>query len=403
MTSIEFGHHFAGQRIGPDQIKSQQQVPAPAHDTTLVVLVDDYSAPKPWDAREVAEQFEDTGHGPDLIFSLADIAEVTDQFVKGLSQQTVEQIAHWSLGSTRIPTPLLIATWNAVRTNLIDGPVDRLRGNHHPRTDHLVSALPVTCEWVEQEAAKLLFEFAEGTSRSISNVTWWFEPVDPWAAFNPEAYSTENYEVIQEVDRSLAGLLVDAWKRRGKVERTLEVGTGANLYPALAASEHSARLLLTDLNTANLDWIREQQLHLDPHWIEFGSTSLPYREAASRLAMAEVRQLSLHHLSTLVHRYPVIQMFFVVDSMTSDLQEVRDCLAQLHDALTPDGTLFGVFTLGSRGYCVARSAFPATKLTEDALRRELRGVGFQQVQITEAEGDKFRAGYDSVVFVEASR
>lgn len=60
MTSIEFGHHFAGQRIGPDQIKSQQQVPAPAHDTTLVVLVDDYSAPKPWDAREVAEQFEDT-------------------------------------------------------------------------------------------------------------------------------------------------------------------------------------------------------------------------------------------------------------------------------------------------------------------------------------------------------
>ena len=217
----------------------------------------------------------------------------------------------------------------------------------------------------------------------------------PWDDFDATRYWERNYlhlidedrQIIDQVSRFFASIDL------GPNLRALDVGTGANLYPALLMLPFCRDVTLWEYSQSGVLWLKE---HLLSHgelgsgtdeawpWYPFWSVMRErpaYRvEPQARATLsrrAEVVHDSLFQLSRAV--WDIGTMFFVAESMTADLDEFNRALACFFTALRPGAPFAMAFMEHSTGYDVDGVPWPAVNIGQDELAR---GIGSAAESLT---------------------
>lgn len=225
-----------------------------------------------------------------------------------------------------------------------------------------------------------------------------------WGQFDSAAYQQHNYATLRGDDARILGIVRD-WFRTAVPAGTrlhgIDVGTGSNLYPALALAPHCEWITLSEYSTANVTWLHETLEHIPDEWKPYWSVlnergdlvdwDLAKSEIASTTA---VQQRSIFRLP--LERWDIGTMAFVADCLTADPAEFEQALGCFLGALKPGAPFVAAFMENSHGYRVGDTWFPAVPLTGPmvgaALTRSGAADGFI-VHRVDIDPAPIRAGY----------
>ncbi|MGC5051422.1 SCO2525 family SAM-dependent methyltransferase [Micromonospora sp. DT48] len=189
-----------------------------------------------------------------------------------------------------------------------------------------------------------------------------------WDGFDPRAYLQHNYSVLRDDDREILCRIRDFFAEAAIADvHCVDVGSGANLYPALSLLPFARSVELCEYSTANVHWLRHQISGYDECWDAYWQVCA---EHAAYAALADPRghlarvgrvlQLSVFDLPR--RAWGAGTMFFVACSISADRAEAEHAIGRFLGALQPGSPFAAAFMLGSNGYRVGQSWFPAVRL-----------------------------------------
>jgi hypothetical protein len=238
----------------------------------------------------------------------------------------------------------------------------------------------------------------------------------PWHQFDPVAYLKQNYAEMRADDHLILEIIRDfflaelgtSFTRSGY--RGIDVGTGANIYPALAMLPFCDEITLYEYSKSNLDWLARQAgaepPSCDPAWLEFWRV-LCEHEVYDRIggdpraalnARVEVRDGSVFTLDPVSGRWDLGTMFFVAESITSRHGEFTKAVHRFLDALRPGAPFALAFMENSSGYTVAGRHYPAVAVGKDDVVDCLEGRSLQlEVHRIDPLGHRLRPGYSGML------
>lgn len=205
----------------------------------------------------------------------------------------------------------------------------------------------------------------------------------PWSKFDPEAYVDNNYRTPLEVDLLIVRLLRDYFSRcfAGAAPQSLrgvDVGAGANLYPALSMLPWCEKILLLEYAQPNVEYLEKQTSPggLDAAWGAFWEVlreAPAYRETDPGSRVGEIVRVERANLFDLdgQRRWDIGTMFFVADSMSECPDEFRRGVRCFMDALNEGAPFAVAFMKESVGYRVGEHRYPAYRVNEDRARENL--------------------------------
>lgn len=238
----------------------------------------------------------------------------------------------------------------------------------------------------------------------------------PWNDFSSEDYWRGNYSALQpedqEVIRLVSCFLTRAFGNRPSARRGIDVGSGANLYPALLMIPWAQQILLTDFSASNVSWLHREVADESTPWawqpfwrelqkaegyIRVGEPRRQLQEAcASEPGYAGIEQRSVFSLPQA--RWDLGTMFFVAECLTEDRGEFRTALAGFVGALTSGAPLATAFMAGSSGYSVAGTRFPALPVTPDDVEQCFTELGVRDLSVKLLQSpDRVRPGYEGII------
>ena len=225
----------------------------------------------------------------------------------------------------------------------------------------------------------------------------------PWERFDPVSYHDHNYRSVRDDDRQIMKKVRDhfiaAKVTRG---RGIDVGSGTNLYPAMAMLPFCRDLQLWEFAPTNVEWLRSQIARYDDNWDDFWAV---YR---SRRAYAKVnnprqelaKRAKVHHASVFdlpPRLWDMGTMFFVACSISTDIEEFDRAVVRFVRSLKPAAPFAAAFMKKSQGYWVDREFFPAVSIASDDISRSLASVAYD-VAIHEIVTEvPLRAGYEGML------
>jgi NNMT/PNMT/TEMT family len=237
-----------------------------------------------------------------------------------------------------------------------------------------------------------------------------------WNRFSSDDYWRRNYHELQAEDQEIIRLVsrffIRAFAGRPPARRSVDVGSGTNLYPALLMLPWAEQILLTDFSASNVDWLRRQldddsapwtwgpfwdELQKAEGYNEIGEPRKHLRGACDNVpGCAGVEQRSVFGLPA--GQWDLGTMFFVAESITEDHAEFRDAVARFVGALKPGAPFATAFMAGSHGYPVAGTRFPALPITRDDVERHFTelGAGNLSVDLLRTE-HRVRPGYEGMI------
>jgi NNMT/PNMT/TEMT family len=237
-----------------------------------------------------------------------------------------------------------------------------------------------------------------------------------WDRFNPEWYFHHNYDSLRQDDRLLLGWLRDEFVHRLKVDGSardgIDIGPGANLYPALALAPFCETITLRDFAGPNVDWLRtEIGRRFRPSWYEFWNVLCAderYKSVADPWTHLQERtrfeQGSVFDLPK--NAYGIGTMFFVAESITCDFREFRRAVQSFVESLRPGAPFAAAFMKGSRGYQVDTESYPAVAIDTDRVKSCLAGVAYdcelRVIELHETD-EPLRDGYDGMILATGRR
>jgi len=205
----------------------------------------------------------------------------------------------------------------------------------------------------------------------------------PWSKFDPEVYVDNNYRTPLEVDLLIVRLMRDYFSRcfMGAVPesvRGVDVGAGANLYPALSMLPWCEKVLLLEYARPNVEYL-ERQISpggLDEAWDAFWDVlrqAPAYRDIEPRGRVSEIVRVERANLFDLdgQRRWDIGTMFFVADSMSECPEEFRRGVRCFMNALGEGAPFAAAFMKESVGYRVGEHDYPAYRVNEDRVRESL--------------------------------
>lgn len=206
-----------------------------------------------------------------------------------------------------------------------------------------------------------------------------------WNAFRPRAYRAHNYRTLRDDDRQILCLTRDyfAANRPAPGSRGLDVGPGANLYPALAMLPFCAGVDLVEFSESNVRWLRAQQHRWrrfdrswDPFWRLYGEDPVYRSYVAGRHPLVELRRKGRVSQGSIFDlpagRWDVGTMFFVACSLSADRGEFEAAVRRFVGALKPDAPFAAAFMTGSNGYEVKGVRFPAVRVDAGIVEQTLQ-------------------------------
>jgi hypothetical protein len=237
-----------------------------------------------------------------------------------------------------------------------------------------------------------------------------------WNRFSSHDYWRRNYYELQaedqEIIRRVSEFFIRAFRGRQPVRRSIDVGSGTNLYPALLMLPWTEQILLTDLSPRNVHWLR-RQLAADgagwtwrPFWRalqeaegyrHIGEPRKQLREACvSVRGRAGIERLSVFDLPEA--QWDLGTMFFVAESITEDPREFRLAVERFVRALKPGAPFATAFMSGSHGYPVAGKVFPALPISPQDVEKHFIELGASELSVELLETKhRVRHGYDGMI------
>ncbi|GGQ62736.1 hypothetical protein GCM10010250_68980 [Streptomyces althioticus] len=205
----------------------------------------------------------------------------------------------------------------------------------------------------------------------------------PWSKFDPEAYVDANYRSPLEVDLLIVRLMRDYFGKcfEDGVPRTgrgVDVGAGANLYPALSMLPWCEKVLLLEYAQPNVEYLEKQASPAgfdtvwDPFWDQLGEHPA-YAAVEPRGRFGEIVRVERANLLDLdgQRRWDIGTMFFVADSMSECPDEFRRGVTCFMGALTEGAPFATAFMKESVGYQVGDHRYPAYRVNEERVRESL--------------------------------
>jgi hypothetical protein len=228
----------------------------------------------------------------------------------------------------------------------------------------------------------------------------------PWDAFDPAWYLAHNYAELRFDDRQLLEWAGEFFALAGLRERGhgIDVGTGANIYPALAMLPQCYQLTMVERSTANVKWLSNEVLGFAETWDPFWGTlvnaqPLHYKEIDPRRALqsrAEVRQGSIFSLPA--SEYDIGTMFFVAESITARRVEFEKATRSFLRSLRRHAPFAAAFMKGSSGYQVGGYRFPAVAIDENDIHQILATIAYDVVvRVIPTGGNPLRDGYEGMI------
>ena len=251
-----------------------------------------------------------------------------------------------------------------------------------------------------------------------------------WAAFDPIAYVNHNYRGLQEEDAEILQIVGDHFGdhfREPAAERVsdrepssdgvsddeppaervsgIDVGAGANLYPALAMLPWCDDITLYERSPANVRYLQSQKGSYARNWDQFwnllckndayGSLHIDPRRRFSDVV--EVLPGNLFDLVRLEKRWSVGTMFFVAESMTTSHDEFAHGVECFLRALVPGAPFAAAFMEHSDGYHVGKHFFPACDVGELDVHKSLEPFA-RDLKITRLKASaSVREGYSGMI------
>ena len=212
----------------------------------------------------------------------------------------------------------------------------------------------------------------------------------PWDDFNSVEYFKFNYVELRDDDREIVEIVRDflagelATTPLPPGARGIDVGTGANLYPALTMLPFCENILLYEHSEANVRWLLDQTRNGVPSWDEAWSQFWkllterePYRDLPEPVKLlADPNRVRVAKGDVLARsvlgEFDIGTMFFVAESITSEPAEFLEAMDHFFSMLKPDALFAMAFMEHSQGYQVGAQKFPATDIGEQDVRNCLR-------------------------------
>jgi hypothetical protein len=225
-----------------------------------------------------------------------------------------------------------------------------------------------------------------------------------WDQFSPSWYKEHNYAKLGDDDREIIGNLRDFFASSGcRRGRGLDVGTGSNLYPALAMLPFCREIDLLDRSTANVKWLKREiknpNRSWDPFWTVLQSHHAyagigDYRKSLGGRALPQCGNLFDFDQK---RQYDIGTMFFVAESSTSAKWEFQRAVRRFVGRLK-DGAPFGIaFMIGSKGYFVDDRWYPAVEIHGCDMEECLQGVAkVDRIHETIRREPTRREGYEGM-------
>ncbi|WP_157963540.1 SCO2525 family SAM-dependent methyltransferase [Actinocorallia populi] len=228
-----------------------------------------------------------------------------------------------------------------------------------------------------------------------------------WNRLNPDAYFRKNYLIPHRNDLVFLAKVRDffgevlGW-RRGL--HGVDVGAGANLYPALAMLPFCDRLTLLDYSEANLAWLRrETQAYTgtwDPFWAVLDEAPAYAALTRPRLELRERSRVEFGSVFRLPGgHWDLGTLFFVAESISSSTAEFRLAVQGFLGALKPGAPFAAAFMENSRGWKVGQDAFPAVAVTASDVAAAVAGAENLEICRLDAGPNPVRAGYTGMILV----
>jgi hypothetical protein len=233
-----------------------------------------------------------------------------------------------------------------------------------------------------------------------------------WSDLDADEYWKFNYKSVLPEDAKIiecaSKFMIEACGMRSPFKRAVDVGAGANLYPALLMLPWAGHIVFTEYAEPSIDWFRKNLADApgawpwQPFW-DLVADRPGYRaveDPRRRLAAVhEVQTRSAFHLPP--RTWDLGSMFFVADGITTDEGEFAAAVRAFLNALLPGSPFLMAFMEGSSGYDVRGVRFPAVRVTPrslDALLAELPVMGTSVLR-TDNSIRRLRPGYDAMLLV----
>ncbi|MFF8590451.1 SCO2525 family SAM-dependent methyltransferase [Streptomyces sp. NPDC015220] len=206
----------------------------------------------------------------------------------------------------------------------------------------------------------------------------------PWSKFDPEVYVDNNYRTPLEVDLLIVRLMRDHFGQcladvaPGSL-RGVDVGAGANLYPALSMLPWCAKVLLLEYARPNVEYLERQTgpEGYDTAWDAFwdvlsqGPAHRAVEHPRSRVGeIVRVERANLFDLDGR-RRWDIGTMFFVADSMSECPEEFQRGVRCFMNALNEGAPFAVAFMKESVGYDVGEHHYPAYRVNRDLAAESL--------------------------------
>lgn len=215
----------------------------------------------------------------------------------------------------------------------------------------------------------------------------------PWDEFDPRAYVDQNYRTLLEADAEILTFVRDHFSNHFREQsdrpiQGIDIGAGANLYPALAMLPWCQEITLLERARKNVRYLRDQQPGFDADWDSFWKvlSQDPVYDAITDerrdrfRTTARVRRGNLYTLGRrnlfglprTVRRWEIGTMFFVAESISTSHAEFRRGVECFMQALAPGAPFAAAFMEGSKGYDVGGRHFPACDVNETQVKESLQ-------------------------------
>ncbi|MFD0856728.1 SCO2525 family SAM-dependent methyltransferase [Actinomadura adrarensis] len=245
-----------------------------------------------------------------------------------------------------------------------------------------------------------------------------------WNEFDSDSYVAQNYAKMLRADRKFIEIVRDFFAARapGTALRGVDVGTGANLYPALLMLPFCEEITLIEYSRSNVRWLHNEisepkagnagarppgySQTWDPYWNvlsenrRYRSVGDPRRSLTQR---SRIEQGSIFDLSTDQRQWDIGTMFFVAESISRQPEEFRRALHAFIGALRPGALFAAAFMEKSDGYQVGDRGFPAVQVTEHEVR-ECLAESCQDVHFDHHTAEPgLRTGYTGMIIAYGRR
>jgi hypothetical protein len=234
----------------------------------------------------------------------------------------------------------------------------------------------------------------------------------PWDSFDSAAYFEKNYSKLRGDDEEIINVVADFFQAhetpRRLRPRAIDVGAGANLYPALAMLPFAAEVTLCERAFTNRDWLAAEILKPHPSWWQFWSHMNAGRQAYATLKnpfdlldrRAQVVKGNIFSLRP--GQFDIGTMFFVAESITTRNDEFERATQSFVNSLVPRAPFAAAFMRDSSGYRVGNRDYPACSVDERDVRQALDRVA-TDVRIRTVDSADLRDGYCGMIVATGRR